>query len=1121
VVLDILNVMSSANVQRGRGTENRTAVSKKLAVGHLVVHEAVPGIGRVSDIEGDQSKIDCFESVAEPAAKSWWVPTQECRRVTLAPQTRVFWLDPSTAVWRVGRIIDGEPGSGYFVRLPNTDFDFPAAEADLRVRWDRPVREPHLVLGTGGHESGYFRDARLPMLKSIIKQRSACASVPAILSSTVEIYPHQVHAVMTILADPVQRYLLADEVGLGKTVEAGIIIRQTLLDNPTARIVVLTPEPLRRQWRSELTTKFFIDDFPRATIKISSHATPDQWHDYHGADLVVVDEAHELVRVAGPTETPYQQLRELAHSVPRLLLLSATPASADTLMYLGLLHLLDKDLYRWDDVAGFQNRFALRQELASAAYALSARFVSVLPGAVDRIQAMVPHDVRFRELADDALAMLDDDGELASDSDGEELELLVEAMRAHISETYRLHRRVIRHRRARVLVDDESSDQIPYEVRGRSLPKLVEVDSPAQLAIADWLLDWQAYIRDWLLDHDGSETGMLALVLAVLASRNGGSPQDFLDALRWRIHGDATAASRARLTTEEIAILTGPAVTADEVSLADRLFFDLAEIDVAQDLARFIDALVPVLRRGLRAVIFCGPGGLASELAAELGKRLPGASVGEHSAAVGAAASEEAVDAWRSHTSGPGHRILVADETAEDGLNLQTADVVVHCRLPWNPNRLEQRLGRVDRYRGPESVAQGQPAAQFAVTSTAQIDAFFDAWYLLLRDGFGVFDRSVSALQDAITQAVPEVWAAAIRLGTAGLLESRPRVREELDRETRAIDRLDMVESIHGTALEVRDLSASLNELESAWREIQAALLGYAGQDEGGQRFTIQVRHHRWEFSARGEPLIPPRMFRSAMAAMRPQSREAAFNRSAALSVPGTRLFRLGNPLIDMLATVVTVDDRGQAAAFRRFDPRHRGEPDTYFGFDYLVEADVARAFALLGNQPAAVHALRRQADRLLAPFMVRVWISAHDNEPVRDTSRIGFLDAPYNKNRGDQNFSLAKADGLYTLFGGLERYREAVSRAQAAARLSMEAESDLPRQCAAAERLARQGIAIARAQALARQAAGRLVGDADSYLMDVALTSALIDGLSNPTVQEVGAACVVVTGRVRPSHGA
>ena len=124
-------------------------------------------------------------------------------------------------------------------------------------------RNPVTVLAAGGNESAYFHDARLPLLKNLADQRAASASTFAFLSSAVELYPHQVRAALTVLSDPVQRYLLADEVGLGKTIEAGFVIRQTLLDHPDARIVILAPDALRPQWAQELREKFFIDRFPR------------------------------------------------------------------------------------------------------------------------------------------------------------------------------------------------------------------------------------------------------------------------------------------------------------------------------------------------------------------------------------------------------------------------------------------------------------------------------------------------------------------------------------------------------------------------------------------------------------------------------------------------------------------------------------------------------------------------------------------------------------------------------------------------------------------------------------------------------------------------------------------
>jgi hypothetical protein len=103
-----------------------------------------------------------------------------------------------------------------------------------------------------------------------IVRTSACVSAPALLSSAVEIYPHQIQAAVAVLSDPVQRYMLVDGVGLGKTIEAGLIIRQTLLDQAHGRVVVIAPDVLRRQRQAKLRKKFFIDDYTRAIIKRSA-----------------------------------------------------------------------------------------------------------------------------------------------------------------------------------------------------------------------------------------------------------------------------------------------------------------------------------------------------------------------------------------------------------------------------------------------------------------------------------------------------------------------------------------------------------------------------------------------------------------------------------------------------------------------------------------------------------------------------------------------------------------------------------------------------------------------------------------------------------------------------------
>ncbi|UXX97682.1 SNF2-related protein [Streptomyces sp. AD2-2] len=186
------------------------------------------------------------------------------------------------------------------------------------------------------------------MLHNLIAQRAASASTPAFLAAAAEIYPHQVRAALTVLSDPVQRYLLADEVGLGKTIQAGYVVLQTLIDNPQARVVILTPDSLRRQWVSELRTKFFTDDFPRR-VKIASHDSPEKWEQHRGSDLVVVDEAHLLVQDRDDTDPIYRALCDLVHPASKVLLLSATPVTSSHTTHLGLLHLLEPNVYKWSE----------------------------------------------------------------------------------------------------------------------------------------------------------------------------------------------------------------------------------------------------------------------------------------------------------------------------------------------------------------------------------------------------------------------------------------------------------------------------------------------------------------------------------------------------------------------------------------------------------------------------------------------------------------------------------------------------------------------------------------------------------------------------------------------------
>lgn len=129
------------------------------------------------------------------------------------------------------------------------------------MRCGAPVADPTPFLAAKITETPRFVDARSAFVYSVVAQRSASMGMSALLSSAIELEAHQVEVVRRVLQDPIQRYLLADEVGLGKTIEAGILIRQCFLDGGAeTHVVVLAPAALVPQWSAELATKFFLGD---------------------------------------------------------------------------------------------------------------------------------------------------------------------------------------------------------------------------------------------------------------------------------------------------------------------------------------------------------------------------------------------------------------------------------------------------------------------------------------------------------------------------------------------------------------------------------------------------------------------------------------------------------------------------------------------------------------------------------------------------------------------------------------------------------------------------------------------------------------------------------------------
>ena len=204
----------------------------------------------------------------------------------------------------------------------------------------------------------------------------------ALAGAKVDLNPHQVDAALFAFRSPLSKgALLADEVGLGKTIEAGLVLSQKWAERKR-RILVITPSNLRKQWYQELTEKFFLPcrileskaynaaikqgqfrPFEAPEIVICSYQfARGKAGDVHNVpwDLVVIDEAHRLRNVYKPSNVIANTLK-LALAGKDQLLLTATPLQNSLLELFGLVSFIDE--HAFGDLKSFREQFAnLNQE---------------------------------------------------------------------------------------------------------------------------------------------------------------------------------------------------------------------------------------------------------------------------------------------------------------------------------------------------------------------------------------------------------------------------------------------------------------------------------------------------------------------------------------------------------------------------------------------------------------------------------------------------------------------------------------------------------------------------------------------------------------------------------------
>jgi ATP-dependent helicase HepA len=200
-------------------------------------------------------------------------------------------------------------------------------------------------------------------------------AVSGLRGMRTSLIPHQLHIAHDVGRRHAPRVLLADEVGLGKTIEAGMIIHQQLLAGRAERVLIVVPETLQHQWLVEMLRRFnlrfaLFDDERYAQAQLDSdnafeteqlvicsldfvrrNKTRLEMMADASWDLLIVDEAHHLAWEEGQPSREYQVIEQLAEQIPGVLLLTATPEQLGLESHFARLRLLDPN--RFHDFAAF------------------------------------------------------------------------------------------------------------------------------------------------------------------------------------------------------------------------------------------------------------------------------------------------------------------------------------------------------------------------------------------------------------------------------------------------------------------------------------------------------------------------------------------------------------------------------------------------------------------------------------------------------------------------------------------------------------------------------------------------------------------------------------------------
>ncbi len=527
----------------------------------------------------------------------------------------------------------------------------------------------------------------------LVRRRSSDSNeklAVAVAGAQVDMNPHQVDAALFAFASPLSKgALLADEVGLGKTIEAGLVISQRWAEGKR-RILIIAPSNLRKQWHQELNEKFFIPctimetkpynaavktgnfrpfDRTDSIVICSYQFARNKASDVHATpwDLVVIDEAHRLRNVYKPSNVIANTLKA-ALAERNKLLLTATPLQNSLLELFGLVSFIDE--HTFGDLKSFREQFGGSAQDRTFQI-LKERLRPVCHRTLRRqVTAYVPYTKRYAILeefspdeAEDKLYNLVTDY-LQRDN----LQALPASQRSLMTLVLR-----------KLLASSTFAIAGALTSISNRLQRRLDQAQPVSLT-EDLGEDYEALdetAEEWSEDEPEplTEADQRALEREINELREFASLATSIE---------QNAKGRALLKALEVGFAKAREFGADEKAIIftesrrtqSYLLRVLADSPYADQIVLFNGTNTDPESKAIYQEWLSRHAG---------SDRVTGSKTADMRSAL--------VDYFRERG-----KIMIATEAGAEGINLQFCAMVVNYDLPWNPQRIEQRIGRCHRY---------------------------------------------------------------------------------------------------------------------------------------------------------------------------------------------------------------------------------------------------------------------------------------------------------------------------------------------------------------------------------------------------------------------------------------